>query len=232
MRICAGISGGTIGGSLLNLQRRHKSDLERVVAEQYRQAGYDVIVEPSKGDLPFDLGGYIPDLLLSTEDGEHLIVEVKRKSSGIPVEKFRDIAEIVSGEPGWKFLLVTADSPAANMRERSPLTLRQVQRLAEQASTLRSHGGYEASILTLWSVLEAVMRNRAEETHLPVEGLQTSSLVNHLYSQGELSMEQFDAISDLGKTRNLLAHGFQADDLSGASDRLSELVSELIDDWR
>ncbi len=93
-------------------------------------------------------------------------------------------------------------------------------------------GELEGSILALWSAFEALMRSRAEEIHLPLEYLQTSSVINHLYSQGELSVEQFEAAKKLRDIRNLITHGFQVDAAEEAFDLLDSLVREAIDEWR
>ncbi len=219
----------------MNMPRVYESELERKIAAGYEGQGYTVVAQPRPEDLPFDLGFYRPDLLVSKADKEHYIVEVKHSSRSIPVERYREVAEIVAGQPGWRFLLVTEESPLADQPGapiRTPLTRPQIILRVEQAEQLRSMGELEGSILALWSAFEALMRNRAEEIHLPLEYLQTSSVINHLYSQGELSVEQFEAAKKLRDIRNLITHGFQVDAAEEAFDLLDSLVREAIDEWR
>ncbi len=66
---------------------------------------------------------------------------------------------------------------------------------------------------------------------LPIERFPTPSLINHLYSQGELSIEQFDNAKSLLNVRNHLVHGFQTAELSEAVRQLQELVNELFKLW-
>ena len=76
------------------------------------------------------------------------------------------------------------------------------------------------------------MRNRALDVQIPLELVSTTSILNHLYSLGELSMDQFDAAQDLLRTRDLIVHGFHADDMAGSADSLNALVHELSGAWR
>ena len=49
-------------------------------------------------------------------------------------------------------------------------------------------GETEAAFLSLWGVLEAALRRRALQMSIPIERFPTLSLINQLYSQGELSL--------------------------------------------
>ncbi|MBP7964430.1 MAG: hypothetical protein KBG20_13100 [Caldilineaceae bacterium] len=219
----------------MNTPKMVESELETRIAADYEGQGYKVVHQPGPETLPFDLGFYVPDLLVTKADNEHYIVEVKPSTSRIPVERYREVAKIVASQPGWRFLLVTDEGPLADQpgpRNRATLTWPQIQTRVEQAQQLRSMGEFEGSILALWSAFEALMRNRAEEIHLPLEYLQTSSVINHLYSQGELSVEQFEAAKKLRDIRNLITHGFQVDAAEEAFDLLDSLVREAIDEWR
>jgi uncharacterized protein YutE (UPF0331/DUF86 family) len=57
-------------------------------------------------------------------------------------------------------------------------------------------------------------------------------LVNHLYSQGELSIEQFDEAKALQSIRNRLVHGYQTPDIAEPAKQLQQLASDLIAAWR
>jgi hypothetical protein len=48
------------------------------VAERYRLDGYEVVIEPEPNAIPFDLGGYRPDLL-ARKGGVTTIVESRAK---------------------------------------------------------------------------------------------------------------------------------------------------------
>lgn len=211
-----------------------REEILRRVAERYRIEGYVVTTQPAPEALPFDLGSYRPDLLVSLPNGEHYLVEVKEPDSAIDVERLREVAQTVASRPGWRFFVVTDDGRlpiVEGLQGNRPLPLAQIRSRIQRVNNLIALGEMESAFLTLWSLLEAVLRRRAEEAQLPLERLDTSTLINHLYSQGELSIEQFDVVRELRSIRNAAAHGFATPNLPAALPKLSELVEELIDLW-
>lgn len=219
----------------MSQQQKFDSELERQVANRYASEGYTVLAQPTKDALPFDLGNYRPDLLVYKPGGVRYLIEVKSSRSPISVERYRDIAEIVSGQPGWRFLLVLGDEPLPDLAEGTedrPLTPERIQMRINQAVRLLVHGASEAAFLDFWAVLEALLRNRANEITLPIEQMPTLSLVNHLYSQGELSMQQYDELKALLPVRNSIAHGLEVINVDHYTRRLGELVIELRGSWQ
>ena len=198
------------------------SQLEQQVADNYRKEGYKVQVNPESDELPFDLGNYRPDLVVQ-KDNERFIIEVRGSAAQTSVDRLRDVAELVTQHPGWRFLLITGDDTT----EAEPLTNEQINQRKTQAERLISLGEMEAAFLTLWSVLEALLRRLAEQASIPIERFPTTSLIKHLYSQGELSMSQYEKALDLQLLRNSLAHGLQTPELGDAPNQLLELVNEL-----
>jgi hypothetical protein len=85
--------------------------------------------------------------------------------------------------------------------------------------------------LSLWVILEAALRRQAKQVSIPIERFPTSSLINHLYSQGELSIEQFDKAKALQVIRNRFIHGYQTPSLIEYTKQLQELVNELLELW-
>ncbi len=93
-------------------------------------------------------------------------------------------------------------------------------------------GEVEVAFLCLWGILEAAMRRQAKQVAIPIERFPASSLINHLYSQGELSMEQFDQVRVIQTVRNRLIHGYQLPNLDEPTKQLQMLVNELIAMWK
>jgi len=83
--------------------------LESKIAEKYKTQGFEVVLQPKKEDLPFDLGTYRPDLIAKKTPNECYIIEVKGSTSLTSIDRYREIAEIVAQHAGWSFLLVTGD---------------------------------------------------------------------------------------------------------------------------
>lgn len=216
-----------------NAERAHRA-LESKVAERYRAQGFEVLVEPQKATLPFDLGTYRPDLVATKSPNEGYIIEIKNSASRTPIDRLREIAEVVAQHAGWGFLLVTGEDVSLDEQQKDNdglLSWKQMLQRRIHANRLLSMGEAEGAFLSLWGVLEAALRQRAKNTSIPIERFPTLSLINHLYSQGELSIEQFDKAKALQAIRNRFVHGYQTPDLDKPTMQLQELVNELIELW-
>lgn len=203
------------------------------LARSYEAQGFAVKTEPMVGDIPFDLAGYRPDLLAEKE-GQHLIVEVKKAGVPLSVDRLQALAGTIRQHAGWRFVLVPADEegpsqPFTNAGE--VVSWPAVTERAKRAGHLLELGETEAAFLMLWSALEAMLRRHAEQIALPIERLPTSALLNYLYSQGELSHEQFQQALAALKVRNRLAHGFEAREASREARPLYTLVETLLQEW-
>jgi hypothetical protein len=80
----------------------------REIATVYRTQGYAVPIEPGPEELPAFLAGLHPDL---SAQGPHdsVGVEVKVGTTRAASERFRDLAEMIRQQPGWRFSLVVID---------------------------------------------------------------------------------------------------------------------------
>lgn len=217
-----------------SVQYPHEQLLLRV-AKKYRRDKYEVVTEPQPDELPFDLGNYRPDLLVKKPDGTGYIIEIKSSASHVSVERYREIAEMISKYQGWRFLLVTGDDNFLDDEEdiEQLLSLREINERKVKSDHLVSIGELEAAFLSLWSIAEAIMRRQAKKALIPIERFPPISLIKHLFSQGELSMEQYDRAMALVEVRNRLVHGFQTHDLNESVNELQKLVDDLMnsEDW-
>jgi hypothetical protein len=211
----------------------------RSLAEQYSRAGFQVSVKPGDSTLPFDLGGYHPDLV-ATKGNTGIIVEVKPSSARIPVERFQTLAEEIAKHSGWRFLLVTPDDIGSDSIPGTPgefPSWRQLASCAEHARRLIETGEYEPALLYLWSIFEGALRKRAMEVSIPIERFPVSRLINHMYSLGELSVTQYDIALAALEARNRLIHGniAKADSQSThalLAQNFSQLIFELLEEWQ
>ncbi len=189
-------------------------ELVNSVAERYRQDGYEVLREPSEKAVPFDLGGFKPDLIARKQD-EALIVEVKVNAQKTSFDSLRSVVDEVKRHKGWHFILVTAQDLLAN-----PLDVREEQfswddvlYRIDSAERLSQQGEYEAAYILLWISFERALRFQARQISLPVDRLAPGILIRQMYSQGELSMSQFDAALACQEARNRIVHGFPKSDV-------------------
>ena len=217
----------------MNNPKETHNALVAKVARKYEKNGYKVYIEPNPSVLPFDLRPYRPDLLARKPQNGGYIIEVKSKAAHASIDRLRDIAETVDRHKGWHFMLITGDDVLFNEPEEKGrlLSWEQILTQKEQAKELYGMDKPEAAFLMFWGIIEAMMRKQAGKSSIPVERFPTSPLIKHLYSQGELSMEQFDKIMNLLNIRNQFVHGFQLQGLDEATNELEELVSELLKLW-
>jgi len=178
------------------------------VADDYRRRGYEVEVEPSADAVPEFLRGLHPGLI-ARRPGDSVVVEVKVGTKTSVAERFREIAERVNKEPGWRFSLVFASPDEPNqITEAEPAPRRLLEQRTQNAEDLLSTGQNEAAFLLLWSALEGILRHLGERAQLPLANLPPSALMRELYSAGEISREEFEMLVGLFPLRNQLVHGF------------------------
>ena len=221
----------------MNIVKQKHDDLVTAVAKQYEQDGYTVYKNSRTFELPFDLGNYFPDIVAIRSENEGVIIEIKDQAAQTSVDRFRTISEMVAQHAGWRFLLVTgdADSPevGSSFANQNTLTWEQIITRKQKGERLLALGEVEGAFVILWGTLEAILRKRAEQTAIPIERFPVSSLIKHLYSQGELAMMHFDTALDLLAVRNQVMHGFEteADELTHTAVVLQTLIDELLALW-
>ena len=202
------------------------------VAEDYRRRGYDVAVAPRGSDLPEFLAGYQPDIIARSPT-ESVVVEVKVGTRTSVAERFREIAERVNRQPGWRFSLVyVSPSEPDQVLEAEPAPLPELQERAREADSLLQANQPEAAFLLYWSTLEGSLRLLGRRAQLPLENLPSSALIRELYSSGELSREEFDTLMRLLPMRNRLVHGLVGRTERANVEPLRGLVNTLLENAR
>jgi hypothetical protein len=93
---------------------------------------------------------------------------------------------------------------------------------------------FEPAVLFLWSILELLLRKKAVLENIPIERFPANNLLEHLYSRGEISMDQFDIFKDFLKFRNKINHGIiTPTDATGEMLTLANNTTKsLIKEWR
>jgi len=201
-------------------------------AQELIDNGYEVSIEPSSSDLPFELGGYHPDLI-ATKDDEGIILEVRTTLNHLSIDRFQEIAAEIATHNGWRFLLITLDDTSENILPSSENDLPSWKGLETRLSNLDTLSGdslLEPSILFFVSILEAVLRKRAIEQNIPIWRFPEKNLLNHLFSSGEISMSDFDIFKSCLDLRNKVAHGLATSIdpnlLSSATASIKNLVTQ------
>jgi len=200
------------------------------LAARYERDGFTVLVEPDPSAVPFDLGGYRPDVLASRGD-EHHIVAVRDLGTRLSVDRFQELAEEIGSHEGWHFILATSDdlNPGSFPAKVPLLSWEQLRERSRSAAQLLESGPSEAALLLLWSVFEGMVRLQARRISLPVERYPTLGLLKHMYSHGELSMQQYDRVMEMLDLRNAVAHGLAVEGVESAAAQMLDIVHELFD---
>ena len=178
-------------------------------AQELLANGYKVSIEPLVADLPFELGGYRPNLI-ATKDAEGIVLEIQTTLNRLSVDRFQDISERVATHHGWRFLLITLDDTSEQILPSSGNELPSWHELNTRLVTLNmliEDLLFEPAILYLWSILEAAFRKRSIAQNLPISRFPTKQLLNHTFSSGEISISEFDLFKTSLEIRDKISHG-------------------------
>jgi REase_AHJR-like protein len=206
----------------------YRQKLQEIAAE-YEARGYEVLVEPRPEQLPEFLAGFRPDLV-ARGPNESVVVEVKVGTQTAASERFRELAETIQRQPGWRFSLVVIDPRSDEVAPPTqPLLARQeiVDRLG-RANELLKTGATDAAFLLMWVAVEALLRHIATREGLPLERVPSSSLMKELFSLGILSRSALEVAQRAFSVRNALVHGFATTRLDETSRELAQFAQKLL----
>jgi uncharacterized protein YutE (UPF0331/DUF86 family) len=206
----------------------YRQKLQEIAAE-YEAGGYEVLVEPRPEQLPEFLAGFRPDLV-ARGPNESVVVEVKVGTQTAASERFRELAETIQRQPGWRFSLVVIDPRSDEVAPPTQqLLARQeiVDRLG-RANELLKTGATDAAFLLMWVAVEALLRHIATREGLPLERVPSSSLMKELFSLGILSRSELEVAQRAFSVRNALVHGFATTWLDETSRELAQFAPKLL----
>jgi hypothetical protein len=195
--------------TLQTTEREHQRLLE--VAREYRQRGYEVLVEPQSEQLPEFLAPFQIDLWARNAQ-ENVIVEVRTQTSLTAAPELDAIAQALHDRPSWRFeLVVTNPRDRLSLQFKDAISLNQSDindRLQEaRAISDQEHG--EAALLLAWSATEALLRHIAGAEGVSVEQHNPSQVTKSLFIYGVLDKEQYQTLQDALQARTIVAHGYQ-----------------------
>ncbi len=197
----------------------------REVAQEYRDAGYEVLVNPPRSKLPAFLRAFQIDMLAKSQD-DNVVVEVKSQRSVRGDQRVARLAEILEGRPRWRFEFVMT-----NPRSPEPESVGLIGATTsiQQAERLMEDDLVEAALLLAWSATEAVLREVAKRRGLQVRPSHVD-LVRSLRSHGDLSVAHFRALTNAMAVRNRVGHGYTAgiNNLRTVTLSLLRTVSQLM----
>ncbi len=180
--------------------------------QELLESGYEILALESDYQLPFDLDGYSPDLI-AIKNGGGIIVDIKASRNRASIDRFQGIAKKVSAHPGWRFLLVPLSNEAENSLQLTSESLPSWQELESQLvsldALLNQESLFEPSVLFARRILEASLRKRVMMLDMPIASFPGANLLNHLFSNGEISIVQFDLLKSFLLLGDTVAHGMR-----------------------
>lgn len=218
----------------MNIVFHEHERIARIVAKELEDNGYTVVFTPMPEKIPFSLGNYTPDLLATKAD-ENLLIEIKRRepSTSNVIERYRKIANIIQAQPNWQFLIRTFDDTAAKMQAsfKQLVDLETIQKYLAKAESIAAAGNPELAVPYFWNAIVALLRHMASEAEIDFSELSDRSLVNQLYTFGEISDDERVMLlgwNELGtRAVNDLAFSVSAEDVGAMLGFARELLVEL-----
>ena len=208
-------------------------ELAQSLAEKYRSNGYTVEIEPDLNHIPFNLNGYRPDMIAIKEDTK-LIIEVKLKIQRVSVEYLQAIAQLISEHQGWRFVVVTPDDVEngcfLNTQENYP-TWSELSKKVTQIPLIIDSIGNAASLVYIWGLVEVVLRRYAVDSSIPVENFPFTRMAKHLYSIGELSIDELNLLLTIYTSRNKVAHGYNTEITRDTLNQLVNFINKVLSSW-
>lgn len=190
----------------VSLERRRA----RVLAEEYRRRGYEVIEAPSREQLPDFLASYQPDLLIR-KGQESIVVAVKSRTALTKDPHIRELARLLRTKPNWNFELVVAgEEEQWRVPEGArPFAREDILSNVEAAEHLLEAGFSEAALLLAWSAVEAAVRLLTEEEHIVLDCHTPIYILKQAVMHGVISRDEYRVLTKIMEYRNALIHGFQ-----------------------
>lgn len=179
--------------------------------QTYEEEGYAFLPAPSPSLLPAFLRDlhYRPDAIAIKGD-EGVVIEVKLKRSGMPSQRFTDLADKISAQKGWHFrLFYLPDDPQSvppSLPDASPSAIRDQSLEAQQ---LWQAGHRRAALLLGWATLEAAIRTtiRSLDRTVSTTLLTGRRALDAASTYGLLEPAQEQQLNRIMLTRNAIAHG-------------------------
>jgi uncharacterized protein YutE (UPF0331/DUF86 family) len=193
------------------------------IAADYSRQGFLVQIKPEPNALPVFLRRFEPDIVATSRD-ESVVVEITSPSGDR--QSFKNLAEAVEAQNGWRLEVVFVNQPVApDVPAQEDLAPEEeVGPLLASAEALFAEGEVKAAAMLAWSAVEIILRRDARAIAPEIERQSSSRVLKHLYSLGHVRPTAYEKLLRLMEFRNAVAHGFQP---SVTLPPILEIVSEI-----
>ena len=203
---------------------------EKVVAKRYEDQGYTVTFEPTQSDVPFPLNGYRPDIL-AIKGHERILVEVKRAGARIETSRYVQLSE-EAARHGWQFMLVTVPRDQLGRSAETsavPLEVTAVrEKLLEIDRVYRVAKAPALMLPALWVTYISVLKLVCLKEGVSLGEFTDLSLINRAYSEGILSIDEYENARAFLKLRNEAVHSLTLTMSDAQFAQLREMLNGLL----
>jgi hypothetical protein len=181
------------------------------IADEYRQRGYSVTIEPSLDEVPPFIAPYRPDLIAKGPN-ETVVIEVKAGTR--TAADLASVAAAINSRPGWRFELVLVDI-ATQPATSELLPVEQLEKTLSEVQRLLGSDLQNAAFVLLWSTTEGALRHAARRNNIEPDR-DPRRLIRQLTSHGLMTQTELQMLEQCLSVRNHVAHGFEAASLDAA----------------
>ncbi len=207
-----------------------ETELLKRVSADYRQLGYEVMVQPGADILPSPLRDWQIDLV-ARRDNQNVVVEIKRSNQAVANRHLRSLAEKIGELSGWRLDVVIGDD--SGHFEQFVLPFAEISELTEQLADgkeLCETGHIIGGGLQIWAAFEAILHKAlAESGSAEAPHVTFRQLLATAVSLGYLDDPDIKFLRQAEDLRNQFAHG--ANSSPGDSRvflRVAELAEEVL----
>lgn len=202
------------------------------VARKLEEEGYSIVREPDPTTIPFDLFGYRPDILAMRGD-ERLIVEVKSRHDPRNLERYKRVAEAISQHPKWRFMISTIadDFESDDAATKFDTGDFDFARVLKKLRSLFDGENFDLAIPFLWNAYIAGMRIVGQRSGIPIDVSMDRSVLNHMYSLGEISNEEYIRAKEYLSLRNELVHRLNVKVTKEQAIEMLDFVTKKLREW-
>ena len=214
-----------------------EQELKRV-ADTYTRQGYQVTTRPDPPDLPAFARDFKVEIV-GKRGTEGVLVAVKRdRDEAASDSNLTRYAETTGLQKGWRFDFAVLESEKPSSHEidgANDFSEEDIRKSFVDASEMVHAGYLRPAVITAWAGLEAAMRSRLRAAGERAGwGAAPRGMLNELYSNGFITVDEFRKLENLFRVRNQIVHGFASPLASdgGAVQFLRDVGHRLIEESR
>lgn len=181
----------------------------REIANDYKDKGYSVNINPTSSQLPAFLKNYQPDIIARRED-ENVLIEVKTQADRADLKQFENVAEEISNMKNWRLEVVFTNPKTKTIKWEKQETLSElnINNRITEINKLIGFNSLEAAFLLSWATMEAVLRQKLNVEKSTALEKNTQSVIKTMFSLGLLNQNDYKSLQTMNQRRNYLIHGF------------------------